>query len=234
MLSVLASRLLWPCGIRSMCDAAFPLPTRMCAGCRDYAPYLGVSSALEMWRALGPERCRSYCHTLLCEAAEALACAWGTGTLVPLAMCAQMVLVGLPPGLAASAGGSVATRGDGETDMPATSADAKLVQVSTTCFLSARNDNKTDELHNTDRRSRPLSRGNNFAKSEDCLLPHHSSLPNTQDILHYRYKIECPIKCIQKALYARISVQIYNEMADYERLRDAVLSILGEKPRVSP
>lgn len=27
-------------------------------GCRDYAPYLGVSAALRMWRALGHDRCR--------------------------------------------------------------------------------------------------------------------------------------------------------------------------------
>lgn len=27
-------------------------------GCRDYAPYLGVSAALDMWHRLGVGRCR--------------------------------------------------------------------------------------------------------------------------------------------------------------------------------
>ncbi len=46
-------------------------------GCRDYAPYLATSSALALWRALGPARVRAYCRALVREAADLLAAAWG-------------------------------------------------------------------------------------------------------------------------------------------------------------
>lgn len=92
-------------------------PVDFGSSCRDYAPYLGISSALKMWSALGPERCRAYMHQLLREAVELLTSAWGTAPLVSLGMCASMACVGLPKELAAQ--------------VPATSADAKHIQVCT-------------------------------------------------------------------------------------------------------
>lgn len=47
-----------------------------------------------------------------------------------------------------------------------------------------------------------------------------------QDLLHHHFRIECPVKCIQGVLYVRLSVQIYNEPEDYQRLDSAILSIL--------
>ncbi|GLI71197.1 hypothetical protein VaNZ11_016316 [Volvox africanus] len=85
-------------------------------GCRDYAPYLATSSALALWRLLGPPRIRAYCRGLLGEAVALLTARWGTTMLAPfLQMCGCMALVELPrAGLA-------------ETE-PATSTDAKYVQ----------------------------------------------------------------------------------------------------------
>ncbi|GIL80140.1 hypothetical protein Vretifemale_9315 [Volvox reticuliferus] len=129
-------------------------------GCRDYAPYLATSSALALWRRLGPPRVRAYCRGLLKEAVAVLTRRWGTDLLAPsLEMCGCMALVELPGGLA-------------ETK-PATSTDAKYVQ----------------------------------------------------DLLHHVYAVECPVKCIQGRLYVRISVHIYNILADYERLAEAVEQI---------
>ena len=43
-----------------------------------------------------------------------------------------------------------------------------------------------------------------------------------QDWLHFARRIECPVKCIDGELFVRISAQVYNEMAEYERLGKAV------------
>jgi selenocysteine lyase/cysteine desulfurase len=43
-----------------------------------------------------------------------------------------------------------------------------------------------------------------------------------QDLLHYEYHIEVPVKCVQGGLYVRISAHVYNELADYEKLASAV------------
>lgn len=43
-------------------------------------------------------------------------------------------------------------------------------------------------------------------------------------MLHYSARIECPVKCINRTLYVRISCMIYNTRVDYVRLADAVLS----------
>jgi isopenicillin-N epimerase len=39
------------------------------------------------------------------------------------------------------------------------------------------------------------------------------------------YKVQVPIRCLDGALWARLSAQVYNEIGDYERLGEAVLSI---------
>ena len=46
-----------------------------------------------------------------------------------------------------------------------------------------------------------------------------------QDCLHYQHRIEVPVKCVAAQLYVRISVHIYNELPDYERLAAAVGAI---------
>eukprot|EP00803_Ostreobium_quekettii_P000852 evm.model.scf_3648.1 EVM.evm.TU.scf_3648.1 scf_3648:1219-5713(-) len=43
-----------------------------------------------------------------------------------------------------------------------------------------------------------------------------------QDVLHFKYKVEVPVKRIQDRLYVRLSVHIYNTEEDYRRLMDAV------------
>ena len=47
-----------------------------------------------------------------------------------------------------------------------------------------------------------------------------------QDMLHYQYHIEVPVKCIQGGLYVRISGHVYNELADYQKLADSVLDLV--------
>eukprot|EP00743_Colponemidia_sp_Colp-15_P007416 GILK01008013.1.p1 GENE.GILK01008013.1~~GILK01008013.1.p1 ORF type:complete len:451 (-),score=45.37 GILK01008013.1:113-1465(-) len=43
-----------------------------------------------------------------------------------------------------------------------------------------------------------------------------------QDTLHYQFKVEVPVKSIQGQLYVRISIHIYNEITDYNRLCECV------------
>lgn len=44
-------------------------------------------------------------------------------------------------------------------------------------------------------------------------------------------QFQVPIKCVQQKLYVRISAHIYNELADYEQLCNAVLKLNEESPR---
>lgn len=46
-----------------------------------------------------------------------------------------------------------------------------------------------------------------------------------QDILHYQYKIECPVKTLNNRCYLRISAAIYNSIEDYKKLSEVVLQI---------
>lgn len=56
-----------------------------------------------------------------------------------------------------------------------------------------------------------------------------ASLPldpdDVQNYLHFTHTIEVPIKRVQNKLYVRISAHIYNELAEYRRLADAVLQL---------
>jgi selenocysteine lyase/cysteine desulfurase len=98
-------------------------------GCRDYAPLLGVSSALDFWAALGGgAAARAYMRSLLAEAVALLLAAWRTHTLVPLSLCASMALVRLPRLPPLSGRGSGGGPGGGPDGPPADSADAKWAQ----------------------------------------------------------------------------------------------------------
>ena len=48
-----------------------------------------------------------------------------------------------------------------------------------------------------------------------------------QDLLHYQYHIEVPIKLIQARLYVRISAHIYNCLDDYVALAAAVSEMMS-------
>lgn len=43
-----------------------------------------------------------------------------------------------------------------------------------------------------------------------------------QEYLHYKHKIEVPIKCLEGALYVRISAHVYNELEDYQKLASVI------------
>ncbi|XP_045197118.2 uncharacterized protein LOC123551905 [Mercenaria mercenaria] len=53
----------------------------------------------------------------------------------------------------------------------------------------------------------------------------YSAAETVQNTLYHKYNIEVPVKCVQQRLYVRISAHIYNEISEYEVLRDAVLDI---------
>lgn len=47
-----------------------------------------------------------------------------------------------------------------------------------------------------------------------------------QDALHHDHMVECPIKCVDGELYARISVHVYNEIEDYRVLASAIQQVM--------
>ena len=59
------------------------------------------------------------------------------------------------------------------------------------------------------------------------MTPPEPTFYSSQDLLHLRHRIECPVKCIQGVLYVRISTQIYNSMEDYKKLEAAIRGMLG-------
>lgn len=48
--------------------------------------------------------------------------------------------------------------------------------------------------------------------------------------LRSRHAIEVPVAYAAGRLWCRISAQIYNELADYRRLAEAVLQLAAEQP----
>lgn len=53
----------------------------------------------------------------------------------------------------------------------------------------------------------------------------YSDAETIQNHLYHKYNIEVPIKALQGRLYVRISVHIYNELSEYEKLASAVLEL---------
>jgi len=49
--------------------------------------------------------------------------------------------------------------------------------------------------------------------------------PSPQNVLHYSYGIEAPIKFLGGRLWVRVSAHVYNSLEDYGRLADAVVGI---------
>eukprot|EP00054_Salpingoeca_dolichothecata_P002030 m.21507 g.21507 ORF g.21507 m.21507 type:complete len:323 (+) comp12717_c0_seq1:472-1440(+) len=67
---------------------------------------------------------------------------------------------------------------------------------------------------------------------EACTKPkphQYSHAEEIQNVLHYRHRIEVPIKVIQGDLYVRISFHIYNQPHEYEKLAVAILSLNHQK-----
>jgi selenocysteine lyase/cysteine desulfurase len=46
----------------------------------------------------------------------------------------------------------------------------------------------------------------------------------SQDYLHYSHHVEVPIKFLEDQLFIRISAAPYNELADYDKVAEAVLA----------
>lgn len=46
-----------------------------------------------------------------------------------------------------------------------------------------------------------------------------------EDQLYNEYKIDAPIVCVQNKLYVRISVHVYNHLADFEKLANAIVEM---------
>merc|ERR1711933_60473 len=60
-----------------------------------------------------------------------------------------------------------------------------------------------------------------FGRTEGFQYPHAEAVQNAL----FKRNVEVPVKVLSGRLYVRISAHIYNELADYEVLRDAVLEL---------
>ena len=47
-----------------------------------------------------------------------------------------------------------------------------------------------------------------------------------QEILHHRFSIEVPVKCLEGRVYVRISAHVYNIIEDYKKLALAIKSLV--------
>ena len=59
------------------------------------------------------------------------------------------------------------------------------------------------------------------------IVPTDAQAFQLQELLHNRYRIEVPVKCLEGRLYVRISCHIYNYMQEYEHLSNVVQRIMG-------
>lgn len=57
----------------------------------------------------------------------------------------------------------------------------------------------------------------------------YSDAESLQNLLYHQFNIEVPVKCVDGVLYVRISCHIYNETSEYEKLGDAILTIMKER-----
>jgi hypothetical protein len=173
-----------------------------------------VSTALKLHALAGPARSREYMHTLLEQACHLLLGAWGTHLLAPLDMCASMALVGLPDGVSEAGAGAPAAAAEaggvrGGPGAPGMAARAGPGAASSAAAAEAGGVRGGPGAPGMAARAGPGA-----ASSADAKY--------VQDVLHYRHRIEVPVKCIQGRLYVRISAALYNELADYRALAVAV------------
>lgn len=56
----------------------------------------------------------------------------------------------------------------------------------------------------------------------------YSDAEAIQNQLYSEFNIEVPIKCIEKKLYARISVHLYNSFSEYASLASALLAMSAQ------
>ena len=63
----------------------------------------------------------------------------------------------------------------------------------------------------------------------DEAAPSSNDAKAVQDALHAEFAIEVPIKCVGGGLHARVSAHVYNELADFERLADAIGQLAARK-----
>jgi selenocysteine lyase/cysteine desulfurase len=177
-------------------------------GTADFSAWLAAPSCIALQRALTTSRITAYNHGLVKRAAAMLAAAWGTGQVVGVA--ADGVTAGL-----------VAVRMPWPLAMPSTSSSRHSRHSSAAADeqlpLAAVRVNSAQQQADADK----------AAAAADG-----SPAPPTPDdaaalnlLLRRQHRIEVPVAAVAGLLWCRISAQVYNSMADYERLRDVVLGL---------
>jgi isopenicillin-N epimerase len=166
-------------------------------GTSDFTAWLAAPACLELQRALQPLRVTSYNHSLARQAAQMLLQAWGTNVSLGISAdgrTAGLVAIELPWPLNIRSTDSSA--GSSTTSAPAVHVAINGVKAD------------SDDSAGT---------GGSSSKGP---MPADAAALNL--LLREQYKIEVPVAFVAGRLYTRISAQIYNSIADYERLRDVV------------
>ncbi|WIA22809.1 hypothetical protein OEZ86_009760 [Tetradesmus obliquus] len=181
-------------------------------GCRDYAPLLAIATAIQWWKGLGMQQQQqqqqetatpnAVAPPSAAQGGDSAAAAAGTGSDV--AACCD------PSQLAHPGDGGAAARcymyrllhdaaellmqrwGSGCLGPPSMTAAMVLVGLPAGGLLP-----QPGQATSTDAK-------------------------HVQDLLHSMHSIEVPIKTIQGSLYVRISAHVYNTLAEYEQLTNAV------------
>lgn len=169
-------------------------------GTSDFTAWLAAPACLALQRALQPERITSYNHSLVKEATSMLQQAWGT----------QLAL-GIAP--------------DGST------AGLVAIQLPWPLHIPSSGDDRSSSSSSTVAKVHVAVNGVKAGSEESAGGPTGSQGPTPADaarlnlFLREQCSIEVPVACVAGMLFTRISAQIYNNMSDYERLRDAVLQL---------
>lgn len=165
-----------------------------------------------MQRALQPSRITYYNHSLVKQAAQMLLDAWGTTVSLGVSpgdgSTAGMVAVEVPWPLSipSSSGGHGGDDSSGSSGSKP--AAPRMVRVAVNGQLPADGAGGGSSM-SSNPKSQPT--------------PADASALNLH--LRQREKIEVPVAVVEGVLLARISGQVYNKLADYERLRDVVLAL---------
>lgn len=168
-------------------------------GTSDFTAWLAAPACLAVQRALQPERITSYNHSLVKEATSMLQQAWGT-----------QVALGIAPD--GSTAGLVAIQLPWPLNIPSSSSSSSNRSSTVPKVQVAINGVKAGSEESAD--GPTGSQGPTPADAARLNL-----------FLREQCSIEVPVACVAGVLFTRISAQIYNNVADYERLRDEVLQL---------
>lgn len=169
----------------------------MWLGTADPTAWMSVSACVDVMNALQPQRVAEYNHNLVKQGAALLQKAWGTE-----------IAVGV--GKDGRTAGMVAVQLPWPLKLTNSYSDSSVVANGHTSASAAVNG---------------VADGHVNGVADVARQPTPADAVALNKLFRQVYRIEVPVACVEGMLFCRISAQIYNNIADYQRLAGVVLEL---------